>query len=129
MDNDDKTKHLTQNSALYCCVCLSSTEKLESQQIVALRVVDPKDNKTISICKECLSDLNRKFYTESKSKINFNKKTTRIKNTINEEQVTPSYIYQQLDKYVMGQSEAKKSLSLAVATHLKRIDDPSIEKK
>ena len=129
MDNDDKSKiQQNQNSALYCCVCLSSTEKLESKNIVALRVVDPKDNKTVAICQDCLGDLNRKFYTETKTRINFNKKTSKIKNTLSEEQVTPSFIYGQLDKYVMGQSEAKKRLSLAVATHLKRIDDPSIEK-
>ena len=46
----------------------------------------------------------------------------------NKKSLTPSLIYSQLANKVIGQDQAKKILSIAMATHHCRLDDHSIEK-
>lgn len=127
MDEEGKDKQLNKNSALYCCVCLHSTEDLKDDQITCVRVDDPINNKTVAICQNCLVDLNRKFYTETHQK-SLSKKSKKIKPEADLEDFNPRNIYQALSKQVIGQDKAKRAISLAVATHLKRIDYPEIEK-
>lgn len=115
------------NSALYCYVCQGLTEELEKEGIISLRTEDPLSGRTVTICNECLKALNRKLYTEGKP-LNFNK---RVKKTKDEPSspliITPKYIYNLINEYVIGQEKAKKAISLAVATHLRRLEDSSIE--
>lgn len=116
------------NSALYCYVCQGLTEELEKEGIISLRTEDPLSGRTVTICNECLKALNRKLYTEGKP-LNFNKRVKKAKDEPSTPLViTPKYIYNLINEYVIGQEKAKKAISLAVATHLRRLEDSSIEK-
>lgn len=42
--------------------------------------------------------------------------------------LVPSLIYNSISKYIIGQEKAKRSISIAVATHHRRLENPSIEK-
>lgn len=46
----------------------------------------------------------------------------------NGRQITPEFIYKEISKHIIGQEKAKRSLSIAFATHFRRIEDPSIQK-
>jgi ATP-dependent Clp protease ATP-binding subunit ClpX len=124
MEND-KNK----NSALYCYVCQGHTEDLEKEGIVCIRTDDNFSNRTVTICNECLKFLNRKLYTESKP-VNLVKRLKKVKDQsfIIPNQITPKYIYNLINQHVVGQERAKKAISLAVATHLRRLEDPNLEK-
>ena len=116
------------NSALYCYVCQGYTEDLEKEGIVSLRTEDPLSGRTVTICNECLKALNRKLYTESKP-LNFNRRIKKVKDeVIVPVKITPKYIYNLISEHVIGQEKAKKAISLAVATHLRRLEDSSLEK-
>lgn len=71
-----------------------------------------KSDNGIAICDECIY-----LFVDVLSQENLNK---------TEEEVfkmkTPSEIYEHLNKYVIGQDEAKKTLSVAVYNHYKRIN-------
>lgn len=122
---EDKTK----NSALYCYVCQEDVELLEQKGIAAIRVDDDKGNKTVTVCNECLKQLNRKLYTESERVRNLKhlKKSAKTNDSL-PLKITPKYIYNLISNHVVGQESAKKAISLAVATHLRRLEDPRIEK-
>lgn len=69
----------------------------------------------LSLCKECLSSLNDLLNTE---------KEIEMQNII-----TPKFICDELNKYVIGQEHAKKVLAVAVYNHYKRIhSNKKIEK-
>lgn len=116
------------NSALYCYVCQGQTEDLEKEGIVCIRTEDSLSNKTVTICNECLKALNRKLYTEGKP-LNLGKRLKKVKdNEILPIRITPKYIHSLISQYVVGQERAKKSIALAVATHLRRLEDSSLDK-
>lgn len=117
------------NSALYCYVCQGDVESLEQKGIAAIRVDDSHSGKTITLCNECIKLLNRKLYTESDKINQFKHIKKNVKDNKNLPlKITPKYIYGLIGHHVVGQDRAKKAISLAVATHLRRIDDPRIEK-
>lgn len=77
----------------------------------------------VTICGNCL-DL---FYhlLPDNGKDNFTKTFLKSKN----EKITPKMIYDELNKYVIGQDDAKKTLSVAVYNHFKKISsNESFEK-
>lgn len=59
------------------------------------------------ICTSCLTKTNRKIYQKN---------------------ITPNFIFKELSKFVIGQDSAKKAVSIGLATHFRRLEDPSIEK-
>ncbi len=65
----------------------------------------------------------------SVTRVNSRKEETE-KKTLYKGPATPCDIYSELNKYVVGQPDAKKAVSIAAANHLKRIliKDPSIKK-
>jgi ATP-dependent Clp protease ATP-binding subunit ClpX len=75
------------------------------------------------ICKTCGDDI-----------INMASKLTYVDNSDNKNSINdilshkPVDIYNHLNKYVVGQDEVKKQLSIAIYNHYKRIIDPSILK-
>lgn len=69
-------------------------------------------NKDICICTDCLE----KTYDQHNLKKAYPKA------------LTPQLIYESLSKHIIGQEKAKKSIAIAIATHYRRIEDPSIEK-
>lgn len=121
MEND-KSK----NSALYCYVCQTSTKELEESGVVSIRTDDPQSGRSITLCNECLKGLTRKLYTEGKS-VDF-KRMKNISPADTPPQITPKFIYKLLNQHIVGQDLAKKNIALAVATHLKRLNNPLIEK-
>jgi ATP-dependent Clp protease ATP-binding subunit ClpX len=104
-------------------------ELLEQKGIAAIRVDDEKSGKTITLCNECLKQLNRKLYTEADRVNQFKhlKKGAKLDTPL-PLKITPKYIYTLISHHVVGQERAKKAISLAVATHLRRLEDPRIEK-
>lgn len=69
-------------------------------------------SKDISICNLCLDKTIEK---------------NSLKKTYSKS-LTPKLIFESLSKNIIGQEQAKKSLSIAIATHYRRMEDPSIEK-
>lgn len=68
--------------------------------------------KDISICLDCFE----KTFEDYQIKKSYPKS------------LTPKFIFKSLSKHIIGQERAKKSLSIAIATHYRRMEDPSIEK-
>lgn len=66
----------------------------------------------VSICNECVKIANKIIARET------TKKTFTLKGGV----PTPAEIYDQLSKFVIGQEHAKKTISVAVYNHYKRID-------
>ena len=78
----------------------------------------------VNICNECIelcsSLLEEDGIIQSKSNLPKNKKSDKS-NSMDINILTPAQIKEGLDKYVIGQDEAKKVLSVAVYNHYKRI--------
>lgn len=127
MENDGRDK-TSKNPALYCYVCSEDTEELEKKGVICIRTDDPHTQKAVTICNECLKALNRKLYTESKP-LSLHKRIRKIKDdSLEILRITPKYIYDILNNYIVGQERAKRAIALAVATHLRRLEDNSLEK-
>jgi ATP-dependent Clp protease ATP-binding subunit ClpX len=74
-----------------------------------------KSDEGFCICDECLSLCNDIVIQEDQNKENHKEE--------NEDKIkTPNEIYSHLNKYVIGQDDAKKTLSVAVYNHYKRIN-------
>jgi ATP-dependent Clp protease ATP-binding subunit ClpX len=74
-----------------------------------------KSDEGFCICDECLALCNDIVIQEDQNKENHKEE--------NEDQIkTPNEIYSHLNKYVIGQDDAKKTLSVAVYNHYKRIN-------
>jgi ATP-dependent Clp protease ATP-binding subunit ClpX len=101
---------MTDNSINHCSFCNKHKDQ------VGKLIVSHK----VSICNECV-ELCSGLLKDSAIK-KTNKKISSI-------DLDPREIYQYLDQYVIGQSNAKRVLSVAIANHYKRIanTDPSIE--
>ncbi len=83
----------------------------------------------VFICDGCISFCNS-LLTEDDEFFGKSKKNSKPKKTEEFKMLTPYEIKQKLDEYVIGQEEAKKTLSVAVYNHYKRIfknTDESIE--
>lgn len=80
----------------------------------------------VYICDSCIEFCNTLLFDDADS-------ASKKKKSKNEEEVklpTPQEIKEQLDRYVIGQDDAKKTLSVAVYNHYKRIymnDDSDVE--
>ncbi|MBQ6816789.1 MAG: ATP-dependent Clp protease ATP-binding subunit ClpX [Clostridia bacterium] len=83
----------------------------------------------VYICDGCISFCNS-LLTEDDEFFGKSKKNSKQKKTEEFKMLTPYEIKQKLDEYVIGQEDAKKTLSVAVYNHYKRIfknTDESIE--
>ena len=102
---------MTDNKNVFCSFCNKSQHQVEK--------LIQSDNGT-AICNECLSICNDVSSAEKNDQVSleFNNKT-------------PLEIYNYLCEHVVGQEEAKKTLSVAVYNHYKRIlnDDSNDEVK
>ena len=108
--------------SLYCHICGKDSDTLLEARIPLVKFPDPcQENSFIAICKNCTTTINRKFYIQEK-KVYQNQKKEHINS------LTPSDILEQLDKHVIGQEGAKRSLSLVISNHLKTLYDSSIQK-
>ena len=101
---------MTDNSINHCSFCSKHKDQ------VGKLIVSHK----VSICNECVdlcSGLLKDSITQSPKK-----KSSSV-------DLDPREIYAYLDQYVIGQSDAKRVLSVAIANHYKRIanTDPAIE--
>lgn len=87
-----------------CSVC-GQNKNPESMQLC-------NKTKDICICNDCLE----KTYDQYSLKKSYPKA------------LNPQLIFESLSKNIIGQEQAKKSIAIAIATHYRRIEDPSIEK-
>lgn len=108
------------SSSIHCSFCGRSSQEVNSM------VAGPDD---VYICDRCVSDASGIVQGELAS---MSKKREKKYKPL----LKPTEIKDRLDKYVIGQEEAKKTLSVAVYNHYKRIstemqdklDDTEIEK-
>jgi ATP-dependent Clp protease ATP-binding subunit ClpX len=101
---------MTENSINHCSFCSKHKDQ------VGKLIVSHK----VAICNECV-DLCSGLLKDSS--IRKTKKTSTVVD------LDPREIYQYLDQYIIGQSDAKRVLSVAIANHYKRISntDPDVE--
>lgn len=102
----DKSKD-NSKTLLYCSFC--GKNQKEVQKLIA--------GPTVYICDECIK-LCHNIITDE----NIEKKESNTKNKINH-LPKPKEIKQYLDKYVIGQNQTKKVLSVAVYNHYKRLSN------
>ena len=95
-----------QNKLIRCSFCGKTQEAV--QRIIA--------GPGVYICNECIEVCNNIIEDDLYEDEN-------PTYTINEELPTPAQIKSVLDEYVIGQEDAKKTLSVAVYNHYKRINN------
>lgn len=130
----------TLNNTLICDTCIETLtdlldEKLEkdmqndyvasaiSTNIVNKTTDDLDDEFEFNFGRFDCATGTKKTYDSYKNKSNPKKNTTVSKNLI--KLIKPKDLKAELDKYVIGQEDAKVALSVAVYNHLKRINDNS----
>lgn len=69
----------------------------------------------IHICQDCLSNIKELYFNI------YNKKDKNYSKT-NKDGITPKQIKAELDKYIIGQEEAKKTMAIAIYNHYLRIN-------
>lgn len=92
-------------------------------------LLSPSDTGGFVICDSCISLLaqasvtvkRNKSQTEEENENNFTPAPVQL--------VSPKEIYQHLDNYIIGQTEAKKSIAVAVYQHYQRINNPELKRK
>lgn len=97
------------------CNKLNSTNEMD--QFIKLN----KDQEEILLCETCINSMQHEIM-QSKSP------TTPVKFSLVNESPMPKDIYNYLNKHVIGQTEAKTKLSIAISQHYRRLKDPSIKK-
>ena len=98
LSKDDKTPE-----TITCSFCGKSQDQVK-------KIIAGPD---VYICNECV-DLCKEIIDEEMAEENVSEKITDVP--------TPAEIVKYLDQYVIGQEEAKKTLSVAVYNHYKRIN-------
>ncbi len=99
---DDKTGKDNSNKQLYCSFCGKSQD--EVRKLIA--------GPSVYVCNECVDLCNEIIREESKDESN---------QTAEGNPPTPKEINQELNGYVIGQTLAKRALSVAVYNHYKRL--------
>ena len=81
----------------------------------------------VYICDNCISYCNSLLFDDEEA---YNKSKNKSATKSDKKLLTPAEIKEKLDQYVIGQDEAKKTLSVAVYNHYKRIyseEDSEVE--
>lgn len=109
-------KKESKNSALLCFVCKKDNEEILKLNINSYKIYGLK---TYLICQSCVESL-------SSQEENFenSKKKKKNKNSLNIG-LTPSEIFSLMEGTIIGQDQAKKDISVAIANHLQRLNNPS----
>lgn len=100
----------------HCSFCGKS--KLDVEKLVS-----SPDGKTF-ICEACISECDKMLCSES-GPSGYSKKSKEEASTL----LKPKQIKAELDKYIIGQDDAKKVISVAVYNHYKRVNYNSETKK
>jgi len=103
MSNKDKEK------SLFCSFC--GKNQSEVKKLIA--------GPSIFICDECVDLCNDIIIEETTPSVDIDSNKKPL--------LTPKQLYKKLEEHVIGQTDAKKSLSVAVYNHYKRLDFPLID--
>lgn len=98
---------------IHCNFCQKSQKTQQQYDFIS----GPGD---IYICSQCIEQCNLLLKNKKKNKLSRPKKKFSIP--------TPVEIHEHLNKYIIGQHQAKKSLAVAVHNHYKRVNDLSSKK-
>ena len=110
------TEETDKTPQLKCSFC-GKTQNEVSKLIAGKNVLDAQGQEhTVFICNECI-DLCADIIKEQKEPLDFSELTLK----------KPAEIFETLNQYVIGQERAKKTLSVAVYNHYKRLN--SLDKK
>lgn len=112
MSNNSKGGQKLTQEFLKCSFCHTPKEETSNKMLIRGRP-DPYTGHHALICVSCTTDAGYAF-AEERSVPRAEKKTN-----------LPPEIKKRLDEYVIGQERAKKTLSVAVDDHFKRISDSS----
>lgn len=113
------------NAALFCFMCGITTEESSEMGRMFFRSPSSESKTTGAICSNCVADTYM-IVSQAKPEIRENR-APKLEDYVGK-LPTPMKIYQQLNKYVMGQENAKKAISIALANHFQKIYDSSINK-
>ena len=130
------------NDDVKCHICGITYTDSPSKNFALIQV----NNKEMYLCDDCIASLAEKvgilkedFYNDinseemshgwqqdnlnqqNNSKITSNKKNNKVIQKLGFKNTSPLKIKEYLDQYIIGQEEAKKSISVAYYNHLKRI--------
>ena len=98
---------------IHCNFCQKSQKAQQQYDFIS----GPGD---IYICSQCIEQCNLLLKNKKKNKVSRPKKKFNIP--------TPMEIHEYLNKYIIEQHQAKKSLAVAVHNHYKRVNDLSSKK-
>jgi ATP-dependent Clp protease ATP-binding subunit ClpX len=124
-------KQKGKNAALYCFLCEMSTDEAVEKGIAFFRSPGQPEKKSTAICSNCVSDTHATLNlldADPKEKRSPNIKVSDLMVDHTKDAPTPLKIYNELNKYVMGQERAKRAFSIALANHFQKIHDSSIHK-
>jgi ATP-dependent Clp protease ATP-binding subunit ClpX len=123
MNTNNTTKNETIDSKK-CIQCPSCLKKdIEGSNDTFILMSSEQD---LYICDKCIEVAHNAATTQSLIN-DFEEKVVNKNRELNIMR-SPKEIYQELNKYVIGQDKAKKDISVAIAQHLRRIKDKSIKK-
>lgn len=94
---------------MYCYFCKSSKEEVRGMV----------EFSGVKVCSDCSDDMHAHF-----SECETNRKMPKTENEVS---LTPKKIYELLGEHVIGQSAARRAISIAAYNHMKRIENPVVD--
>jgi ATP-dependent Clp protease ATP-binding subunit ClpX len=117
------------NTALYCSFCGETSENASTigKPFFRSQRLDLVNKTGAAICADCVAD----SYSVLKNTENaeeYKKRDLSLSEVFGNDNPTPKQIFEKLNKYIIGQEDAKKDISIALSNHYHKIADATIQK-